>query len=158
MFIYEITSITGHVSWFYLLGYTSCHSGKLSIIVLRIKHAKSIRQHPSRYSAAVIYFPFLSLILQLLSLSDLLCLQLIKFYRSHFEWLDKVKCRLDWACGFVTQGAYVPGLGLVECPGEHSCQFGCCQDEVLLHSLDFFFQYQILFFFLPIFTQFFFSF
>lgn len=74
-----------------------------------------------------------------------LCSQLIKFYRSHFEWLDKVKCRLDWACGFVTRGAYVPGLGLVECPGEHFCQFDCFQDGVQLHSSDFI-QYQICFF------------
>lgn len=38
----------------------------------------------------------------------------------------------------MTLGVYVPGLDLVECPGEHSCQFVC-------------FQYRVTFTFFPVF-------
>lgn len=112
-----------------------------------LKHPKHLRSFKRRHvEESLLFLSFLLLQLQHTSVSDWLCSQLIKFYRSHFEWPDKVECGLDWACGFVTPGAYVPGLGLVECPGEHSCQFDCFQDRASFTFFRFYTMWNLPFF------------
>lgn len=113
--------------------------------LLNIKYDKRVKVE-QLYTMAVTFVDFFSSFTSNKPVfSDWLCSQLIKFYRSNFEWLDKVECGLDGACGFVTRGAYVPGLGLVECPGEHSCQFDCFQRGLtflwLLYNIKFAFYF-----------------
>lgn len=110
--------------------------GKMT--VLNVGRAKLWGWSPSSYIIALAFISFFSSAASSrTNLADWLCSQLIKFYRSNFEWLDKAECGLDGACGFVTRGAYVPGLGLVECPGELSCQFDCFQYRVTFTFLFF---------------------
>lgn len=67
-----------------------------------------------------------------------LCSQLITFYTSHFEWLDKVECVLDGACGFVTRGAYMfQDLAWLSTQQSNPASSSVFSIEQLLYSSDF---------------------